>query len=486
MTQSKLKIKSKKTFQWLAISTVFLVATSCNGFNNLPGDLLSGSSSSDLLEPEPNEITGGFTTESGKPQNEVGNYLVSYGAGANLTQITEQLTTYGIKVKRNFTFVKALEIEQTDTALLEKVKAITGVNAISPNYVVHISQQTEPVTSLGKPQPSPTPSAGQVIPAGVKRIGAAPGTLAFKGSGVGIAILDTGIDQQHTDLKVSASCFNSLGTSCDDDNGHGTHVSGIAAALNNNQDVVGVAPEATLYAVKVLDRRGQGTDAAIIAGLEWVQANANTVTPAIKVINLSLGRALAPGEDINNSPLRRAIQALYNQNISVVVSAGNESNREVPQNVPATYPEVFAIASSSAEVGKECNGIKIPADTASYFTTDGTFNSTTKIGVTISAPGEQQEDIVRNCRNVSAVGILSTKNGGGTTRMSGTSMSAPHVTGVLALMYEKAGGNLSPEVARATIRTKADRVGIAPLNSPTSGYTFDGEREGVLFAPGLL
>lgn len=486
MTQAKLKFNSKKAFRSLAISTVFLVATSCNGFNNLPGNLPTDANPSGLLEPEQNEIMGGFSTEGTKPQSEVGNYLVSYGAGANLTQITDQLTKYGVKVKRNFTFVKTLEMEQTDTALLEKVKAIAGVNAVSPNYVVHISQQTDVVSGQGKPQPSPTPSVGQVVPAGVKRIGATPGTLAFTGSGVGVAILDTGIDQQHADLKVSTSCFNSLGTSCDDDNGHGTHVAGIAAALNNNQDVVGVAPGATLYAVKVLDRRGQGTDAAIIAGLEWVQANANTVTPAIKVVNLSLGRALAPGEDLTNSPLRQAIQALYNQNIAVAVSAGNEANREVSQNVPATYPEVFAIASSSATDGKDCNGIKIPADTASYFTTDGTYNNTTKIGVTISAPGEQQEDIVRNCRNVSSVGILSTKNGGGTTRMSGTSMSAPHVTGVLALMYEKAGGNLSPETARTTLRTNAERVGVAPLNSPTTGYTFDGEREGILFAPGML
>ena len=70
--------------------------------------------------------------------------------------------------------------------------------------------------------------------------------------------------------------------------------------------------------------------------------------------------------------------------------------------------------------------------------------------------------------------------------MSGTSMASPHVAGVVALMLEQAGGVLDPEFVRTRLRSSAERIGVAPLNSPTSSYTFDGEREGVVSARGVL
>ncbi|MCH8269381.1 MAG: S8 family serine peptidase [Acidobacteria bacterium] len=105
------------------------------------------------------------------------------------------------------------------------------------------------------------------------------------------------------------------------------------------------------------------------------------------------------------------------------------------------------------------------------------------IGVTVSAPGAQKENISRGCF-IQSVGILSTKLDGGTTRLSGTSMSAPHVTGVVALMWEGAA-TLDPESARGILRSTAQNS-LAPLDSPLSSYTFDGEREGVVSVPGAL
>ena len=177
-----------------------------------------------------------------------------------------------------------------------------------------------------------------------------------------------------------------------DDNGHGTHVSGIIAARNNTIDVVGVAPNATLYAVKVLDRSGSGTDSTVMAGLDWIALNASLVSPEIRVVNMSLGRQ---GSLNDNPALRAAVQNLYDSGITVVVSAGNDSGLDVSQEVPATYPEVLAIACSTAVDGGNSGcifGGVIKADTASYFTTDGKYDPATRIGVTISAPGVEKED----------------------------------------------------------------------------------------------
>jgi subtilisin len=256
-------------------------------------------------------------------------------------------------------------------------------------------------------------------------------------------------------------------------------VGGIIAARYDGYDVVGVAPEATLYAVKVLNSAGSGTDSTVLAGLDWVAKNANLVNPPIRVVNMSLGR---PGTLGDNASYRAAVKKLRDMGITVVVSAGNDQSKEVSAVVPATYPEVIAVASTTAKAGTDDIGWFIGADTASYFTTDGAFNSSTGIGVTISAPGADQEDIVSGY--IQSVGILSTRLGGGTTRMSGTSMAAPHTAGVVALMYQQAGGTLSPESIRATLMSTASKIGSAPFNSPTSTYTFDGVREGVLDAIG--
>ena len=342
------------------------------------------------------------------------------------------------------------------------------------------------IAAIGKPQGGGGGGtvAPQVVPEGVKRIGAAPGNLAYTGSGVGVAVVDSGVDLNHTDLTVSSSTFTAYGTSAQDENGHGTHVSGTIGARNNTTGVVGVAPGATIFAVKVLAANGTGSDAAVMAGLDWVAANAATVAPPIKVVNMSLGRV---GTLDDNPALHSAIQTLVNGGISVVVAAGNDASLEVSQQVPATYPEVIAVASTTAVTGKNSSrSIKgvIAADTASYFTSDGQFNETTGIGVSISAPGEDAEDI-SNGGFIQSIGILSTKLGGGTTRMSGTSMAAPHVTGVIALLAEQ-DGTLSPDTIWTRITSSAYRFGVAPLDSPTRTYTPDGEREGILNAPGAL
>lgn len=336
------------------------------------------------------------------------------------------------------------------------------------------------VTAIAKPSANGGGGSGsaQTVPAGVERIGATPGALDFTGSGVGVAVIDTGVDFNHADLlPLGALSYSAYGSSAQDNHGHGTHVAGIIAARHNSRDVVGVAPGATIYAVKVLDASGSGSDSAVTAGLDWVRTNAASAVPAIRVVNLSLGRA---GSIDDNPVMHAAVQNLRAAGISIVVAAGNDASLEISQQVPAAYPEVMAIASATAQAGTTQSRIfttPIAADTASYFTSDGA-------GVTVTAPGEDREDVSR-AGFIQSLGILSTQLGGGVTRMSGTSMAAPHAAGVAALVYQKFPAVTVAEV-EDRLQLGATRQGIAPLNSPTGSYTFDNVREGILNAPASL
>lgn len=415
-----------------------------------------------------------------------GAYFVSYETDMPRSELVKTIHKAGGKVKFRYQHqnVVAAYIPFEN---IDLIKSAAGVTRIVPDRLI---------TAIGKPEgkgkkPPKNSDGEQITPKGVARIGA--DLTVHKGEGVGIAIVDTGIDFTHADLHVNPDCFTAY-AACDDDHGHGTHVAGIAAAKHNGLDVVGVAPEATLYSVKVLDANGSGHDSKVLAGLEWVYnvsdgVDENDVSPPIRVVNMSLGRS---GHINDGSPLQAAISNLTNLGISVVVAAGNDPTLEVSQNVPATYPEVMAVASTTAADGRnKCRSLRgyaIQSDTASYFSTDGKLDPVTGIGVTISAPGEDLENISGGCY-IQPEGILSTKIGGGTTRKYGTSMAAPHVAGAVAVMWSKAlatGGALDPEQARQTIRDTAEHIGDAPFDSPASSYSFDGEREGIINLPAAM
>jgi len=340
-----------------------------------------------------------------------------------------------------------------------------------------------PVSAFGQGTEE-EPLAG-VVPAGVERIGAAPGSVPYTGEGVGVAVLDTGLDLTNADLHCASNSFSAYGPSAQDDNGHGTHVGGIIGGLGNGDDVVGVAPGAMLYAVKVLDKSGDGYDSDIIAGLTWIRNNAGNFYPPIRVVNMSFGR---PASRYDGA-LHAAIQSVVDSGITVVVAAGNDPVRAVRDTVPAGFSEVITVASTTARGGISDGSYgDVVADTASFFTSAGAMEST-GTGVTISAPGEEEEDVTADW--ISSVGIPSVRLGGGTTRMSGTSMASPHVAGAVALLYQKAGElafNLSPVDAKLAVMN-GDRIQVAPLDSRTSRgyvsptYRFDGDREGILNVP---
>jgi len=394
-------------------------------------------------------------------------YIVQFRDGTPAAARRAAAANAGADVRIVYTATAAVALRVPNERALRALEADPEVTSVIRNRAMSAHQHAQ-----GKPTGGGTPST-EVVPAGVVRVGVPYPSLS-DGAGVGVAILDTGIDLGHQDLTGTVNAFTAFGSSCQDDAGHGTHVAGIVGARDNNVDVVGVAPAAKLYCVKVLDQSGSGSDATVMAGLDWVLRSHASVSPAIRVVNMSLGR---PGTVDDNPALRDLIAALDAAGVLTVVSAGNDASTNVAAQIPAAYPQVVSVASTTAIGGtNQCRQLARPiaADTASYFTTDGT-------GVSVSAPGEDQEDVSRACL-IKSVGILSTSLGGGTTRMSGTSMAAPHVAGIAARLFQQYP-SYTPLDVRIRIASDAIRRGIAPLDSPTSSYTFDGVREGVAVAP---
>ena len=158
----------------------------------------------------------------------------------------------------------------------------------------------------------------QTLPTGINRVdGDLSSTKSGDGTGVvdvDIAILDTGIDVSHPDLNVYKQVTFVSGTSSgNDDNGHGTHVAGIAAAKDDLQGVVGIAPGARLWAIKVLDSQGSGFDSDIIEGIDYITQHANE----IDVVNMSFG-----GEGSDDA-LHTAIINSVNAGVTYAAAAGN-------------------------------------------------------------------------------------------------------------------------------------------------------------------
>lgn len=230
---------------------------------------------------------------------------------------------------------------------------------------------------------------------------------------VKIAIIDTGVDLTHPDLAakiVAGYDFVNNDAYAQDDHGHGTHVAGIAAAIGNNATgIAGVSWGARIMPVKVLNSSGSGSYDSIVNGIIWAADH------GAKVINLSLG-----GSSSSRS-LEDAINYAYNRGVTVVAAAGNSGDSTL--HYPAAYANVIAVAAVNS------------VNSRASFSTYGDF-------VDIAAPG---------------VGIYATLRGGYGS-MSGTSMAAPHVAGVAALLVGQPQFN-TPAKVRAAIEATALDLG---------------------------
>nr|BAL57648.1 protease [uncultured Deinococcota bacterium] len=277
---------------------------------------------------------------------------------------------------------------------------------------------------------------GQTVPWGVERIGA-PTTTA-KGAGVSVYVVDTGVKVGHEDLTnlmggyAVVKCRGKCKAAYDDDNGHGTHVAGTVAAVNNAVGVLGVAPAAEIWAVKVLSGSGSGSTSGIVQGLNWVIAHNNGGKP--KVVNMSLGGSGTDDQDGLYCPSTRSTNAFHNviqkavcdYKITVVVAAGNEGD-DAKNHTPAAYDEVITVSATNSQ-----------DDWPSW--------SNYGPDVDLAAPG---------------VSILSTWNASTQSynTLSGTSMATPHVAGAAALVLSRYPAYTPAQVKQALLQNAESTAG---------------------------
>ncbi len=268
---------------------------------------------------------------------------------------------------------------------------------------------------------------------GVTRVHASAAWPITDGKGVKVAVIDTGIDFTHPELAGNVDGGYSAITKTEnpadyqDDNGHGSHVAGTIAAHKDGKGVVGVAPGARLYAVKVLDADGSGNLSDVVDGIVWAAKN------HMEVANMSLG---AP---VDSEAMKRAVRYARGSGVVIVAAAGNSGGSV---GFPGAYEDTIAVAASDSN------------DKLASFSSRGPE-------VDFIAPG---------------VDVLSVKMGGGFVSYSGTSMASPHVAGLAALAVAQGYVGLNgPDGVFAQLKKAATLL-------PTAGMTAEMQGTGMIDA----
>ncbi len=318
------------------------------------------------------------------------------------------------------------------------------------------------------------------------------GQQSLTGSGVTVAVLDSGVRRGHPDFGVpgtkntrviAEANFVPLSRTADDACGHGTHVAGIIAGngqASSGSDCFrtfyGVARRANLVNVRVLDGEGRGDVSAVIAGLQWVVNNRSAYK--IRVVNLSLGHPV--GESYQTDPLCQAVEAAYRSGIVVVCAAGNTGRVRTDSlsdrdnegwgaaygsiQSPANDPYVLTVGAM-----KSSGGSGKASDRIATYSSRGPSRLDFIVKPDLVAPGNQVIAPLANNSylegangggNVITQGVystrLSSKDSNKYFRLSGTSMAAPVVSGAVALLLQK-DPTLLPDTIKARLMLSADK-----------------------------
>jgi subtilisin len=278
---------------------------------------------------------------------------------------------------------------------------------------------------------------------------------------IDVAVLDTGIDTTHPDLNVVGGIDCTSGTGIDDPNGHGTLVAGLVGELDNNFGLVGVAPGARLWSVRVLNKQGNGSTSQVLCGLDWVTAHAST----IEVANMSIVGHGSDNGNCGNRPhreaLHQAICASVAAGVTYVVAAGNDS-QDAAKTIPAAYDEVLTATAISDLDGQPGGTGSLALDCAAGQADDipASFSNfvtlTADQAHTIAAPG---------------VCDSSTYPGGLYAVGDGTSVASPITAGTVALCIASgACAGLTP--AQISKKIGSDDAAYNTAN-PSYGFTGD-------------
>jgi len=296
---------------------------------------------------------------------------------------------------------------------------VAAVEDDGPCYALEDSRRKEDFVIEGQPSPQ-----AETIPGGVAQIKAPAAWDATRGKGVKVAVLDTGIDNTHPDLAANYKGGVSFvpGQSPMDGNSHGTHCAGTIAAAINGAGVVGVAPAASLYAVKVLSNSGSGQWSWLIAGIDWCINN------KMHILSMSLGGGSAP------VAVETMCNTAFSRGLLLVAAAGNSGPGMGTVGVPGKYKNVIAVSAIDS------------SNVIAPFSSRGPE-------VELCAPG---------------VNVLSTIPGGGYGTKSGTSMACPHVSGAAALAWSTHRFNNNVTIWNLLAST-VDNLGL-PAWDPLYGY----------------
>ncbi len=365
--------------------------------------------------------------------------IVLLAPDANVAAEASAARGAGVEVERTFkSAVRAFSATVSAEEAL-RLEADPQVVAVVPDEKIEASEAL----------------AGQAVPTGVSRVFGSRSAAALidgidSGVDADVAIYDTGIDPTHPDLNVAGgyNCTSSNRGSWTDQYGHGTHVAGTVGARDNGDGVVGVAPGVRLWAVRILDAKGEGYFSWWICGLDWIAAQndpANPSRPLIEAVNMSVtrwGRDDGNCGKTNDDLFHQAICRVVARGITVVAAAANDSG-PASYRVPAAYNEVITV-SALADTDGQAGGLggKLCSSWGGY-DVDDTYADFSNYGgdVDLIAPGK--------C-------ILSTKRNGAYGLSSGTSMAAPHVTGAAAL-YKATRPDAPPTEVRWALQVLGNR-----------------------------